>query len=298
MSAKETAPIEGWYSRDGHWEINSPAHNDILARALAALGIDADDMVQPGIAWFRELLFCQEKAESCSEDCLEILGMILCEFLSIQRDCSRDLADGQTHYLIFFTNQRVLQVYCAHNPFEQVQINELIRAHSKYKPSSLQQENQEICRLYLEPPKNPTYHQATDPAFAKAQPFLAWSSHFPDGIDMEALSPRDPNAHRRIKDEIKKEPNKAKSLAPKAMGKEKDHPPPPKEEVHEPPSSDNKHGSTYKTGRLLGKGGFAICHEGTNTSTGRVYALKIVKSHMPQKKMEQKVFFPESTIAR
>lgn len=106
---------------------------------------------------------------------------------------------------------------------------------------------------------------------------------------MEALSPRDPNAHRRVKHETRKELGKAKLMAPKQIVKEKDHPPPPQPEVREPPSSDNQHGIIYKTGRGLGKGGFAICYEGTNTSTGRIYALKIVKSHMPQKKMEQKV---------
>jgi hypothetical protein len=40
-------------------------------------------------------------------------------------------------------------------------------------------------------------------------------------------------------------------------------------------------------GRALGKGGFAICHEGE--SEGEQFALKIVKSHMSQDKMKQKV---------
>jgi hypothetical protein len=42
-------------------------------------------------------------------------------------------------------------------------------------------------------------------------------------------------------------------------------------------------------GGLLGKGGFAICHEAVLAGTRQKYALKIVKSVMPQKKMEQKV---------
>jgi len=107
---------------------------------------------------------------------------------------------------------------------------------------------------------------------------------------MEALSPRDANAHIRVK-----HPS-SKSLAPKAgkpatklVQKEKDHPPPPPANVLEPPSHDRREGATYQTGKCLGKGGFAICYEGQLAGTRQKYALKIVKSHMPQKKMEQKV---------
>lgn len=52
--------------------------------------------------------------------------------------------------------------------------------------------------------------------------------------------------------------------------------------------SDRKNGAVYKTGKCLGKGGFAICYEGQLAGTKHRYALKIVKSKMPQKKMEQK----------
>ncbi|KAH6671269.1 hypothetical protein B0J14DRAFT_91639 [Halenospora varia] len=100
---------------------------------------------------------------------------------------------------------------------------------------------------------------------------------------MEALSPRDVNAHLR-----KQVATKPKTQATKPVGKEKDHPPPPPADVHEPPSSDRKDGAVYRTGKLLGKGGFAICYEGRLAGTRQLYALKIVKSHMPQKKMEQK----------
>jgi serine/threonine protein kinase len=102
---------------------------------------------------------------------------------------------------------------------------------------------------------------------------------------MEALSPRDANAHIRVKQAA----SKSKAPAAKLPQKEKDHPPPPPENVKEPSSSDRPDGTTYKTGRLLGKGGFAICYEGHHVGTNQKYALKIVKSHMPQKKMEQKV---------
>lgn len=101
---------------------------------------------------------------------------------------------------------------------------------------------------------------------------------------MEALSPRDVNTQIRVKASAPKQ----KVPPAKLSQKEKDHPPPPPEEVREPPSSDRKNGAIYKTGCLLGKGGFAICYEGQLAGTKRKYALKIVKSYMPQKKMEQK----------
>jgi len=102
---------------------------------------------------------------------------------------------------------------------------------------------------------------------------------------MEALSPRDANAHIRVKQTAPK----AKAPTAKLMQKEKDHPLPPPAEVREPLSSDRKTGAIYHTGRCLGKGGFAICYEGRLAGTKQTYALKIVKSHMPLKKMEQKV---------
>jgi serine/threonine protein kinase len=102
---------------------------------------------------------------------------------------------------------------------------------------------------------------------------------------MEALSPRDANANLRVK----QAPAKSKNAPAKLLQKEKDHPSPPPENVQEPPSSDRLEGTTYRTGRLLGKGGFAICYEGEHIETKQKYALKIVKSYMPQKKMEQKV---------
>lgn len=102
---------------------------------------------------------------------------------------------------------------------------------------------------------------------------------------MDALSPRDANAHIRVKSAAPKQ----KAAPAKLPSKEKDHPPPPPPEVKEPPSLDRPNGAVYKTGRCLGKGGFAICYEGQLSGTKQRYALKIVKSYMPQKKMEQKV---------
>jgi hypothetical protein len=102
---------------------------------------------------------------------------------------------------------------------------------------------------------------------------------------MEALSPRDANAQVKVKQTTQK----AKVAPAQALKREKDHPPPPPSEVREPPSSDRKDGAVYYTGKLLGKGGFAICYEGELGGTRQKFALKMVKSHMPQKKMEQKV---------
>jgi hypothetical protein len=106
-------------------------------------------------------------------------------------------------------------------------------------------------------------------------------------IEVEALSPRDANAQRLPRaNELK-----TKAAAQLKAAKDKEHPPPPPNNVTEPPSSDRKEGAVYQVGKLLGKGGFAICYEGTLVSTGlkaRKYALKIVKSQMPPK-MEQKV---------
>lgn len=103
------------------------------------------------------------------------------------------------------------------------------------------------------------------------------------GVDMEALSPRDVNAQRMPRAaETKAKP------APQLKSKDKEHPPPPPEEVLEPSSTDRPDGAVYRVGKLLGKGGFAICYSGQLLPTKQKYALKIVKSQMPSK-MEQKV---------
>lgn len=104
------------------------------------------------------------------------------------------------------------------------------------------------------------------------------------GVDMEALSPRDANAQRAPRvNELK-----AKAAAQLKTSKDKEHPPPPPNNVIEPSSSDRREGAVYQVGKLLGKGGFAICYDGKLAGTNKRYALKIVKSSMPTK-MEQKV---------
>ncbi|KAJ4151437.1 hypothetical protein LMH87_012138 [Akanthomyces muscarius] len=103
------------------------------------------------------------------------------------------------------------------------------------------------------------------------------------GADLEALSPRDANAQRMPKPADVK----TKTAAQLKAAKDKEHPPPPPPEVFEPSSNERPDGAVYQTGKLLGKGGFAICYTGHLQPSNKVYALKIVKSHMPAK-MEQK----------
>ena len=105
------------------------------------------------------------------------------------------------------------------------------------------------------------------------------------GIDMEALSPRDANARRPRSTAADL---KTKAAAQLKASKDKEHPPPPPPNVTEPPSVDRKDGAVYQVGKMLGKGGFAVCYSGTLAGTKKLYALKIVKSKMPTK-MEQKV---------
>jgi len=113
------------------------------------------------------------------------------------------------------------------------------------------------------------------------------------GVDVEALSPRDANAQRPRPTTTKE--LKSKAVAQLKANKEKDHPPPPPPNVTEPPSADRKDGGVYQVGKLLGKGGFAVCYEGTLGGTKNKFALKIVKSKMPAK-MEQKVIFPQPGV--
>lgn len=58
-----------------------------------------------------------------------------------------------------------------------------------------------------------------------------------------------------------------------------------------PPSSITEPGpspETYVMGRKLGKGGFAVCFEGRSKTTAEVFALKVVKAKVEQKKMMEK----------
>jgi len=227
-------------------------------------------------SWWNELFYVRiltYQKPWLTSAVLETFAQIILQSLAIPRDCDRKLLPGQSHDLRFFTNHRVIQVYCCHNSTEEGAFSELaskdLEFHSSQKDNKFEGQ---------------TYDQFTRLAFWRSSQYLAWECIFPEGLDMEALSPRDVNAHIKTKQPF------FKAKAPSKLSqKEKDHPPPPPAEVREPPCSDRKHGAIYKTGKCLGKGGFAICYEGQLAGTKQIYALKIVKSHMPQKKMEQKV---------
>jgi len=68
---------------------------------------------------------------------------------------------------------------------------------------------------------------------------------------------------------------------------------PPPEWVIQPPQNGDILSETYKTGELLGKGGFALCYEGELQPRGdrppKTYALKIVRAKMTQDKVADKV---------
>ncbi|KAJ5818822.1 hypothetical protein N7474_004413 [Penicillium riverlandense] len=104
---------------------------------------------------------------------------------------------------------------------------------------------------------------------------------------MEALSPRTTNQLIRPKSVMDRkgiEKHPAASAAQKPTSASKNHADPPPSIVPEPEDG----GESYSIGGFLGKGGFAVCYEGTLTRNSRVFAMKVVKSKMPQKKMEEK----------
>lgn len=114
---------------------------------------------------------------------------------------------------------------------------------------------------------------------------------------MEPLSPRSGNIQikaktkqkEKVDDEIKN------AEAARKAAKEKEYAPPPPEWVIQPPMPGGLLSEKFKIGRQLGKGGFAICYEGELRSKRRgsqksVFALKIVRAKMSQKKMEEKVY--------
>ena len=120
--------------------------------------------------------------------------------------------------------------------------------------------------------------------------------------DIEPLSPRSANIQLKVKPskyqeqkEMSDEEAKKAEAARKAA-KEKEYAPPPPEWVIQPPLLRGGLAEKFKTGRLLGKGGFAIAYEGELRSkksgaNKSVFALKIVRAKMSQRKMEEKVTF-------
>lgn len=134
---------------------------------------------------------------------------------------------------------------------------------------------------------------------------------------MEALSPRSANipskvpkdykysssaknafvkeeAARKAQDTAKKVEEEAKRAKVAEERRATYHAPPPPDSVIQPPGTDGAPGQQYITGRCLGKGGFAICYEGKLVGRkvkgkDQIFALKIVKSIVGQKRMQEKV---------
>lgn len=61
----------------------------------------------------------------------------------------------------------------------------------------------------------------------------------------------------------------------------------PSEVVREPLQD----GESYLIGKKLGRGGFAVCFEGRSEKKGELFALKVVKSVVQQKKQLEKVCY-------
>ena len=114
---------------------------------------------------------------------------------------------------------------------------------------------------------------------------------------MDALSPRSANIQVKPKltrqKEMAEEEAKRVEAAKKAL-KEKEYAPVPPEWVLQPAISQGGLAEKFRVGRCIGKGGFAMCYEGElrNKIQGqdrKIFALKVVKAKMSQKKMEEKV---------
>lgn len=106
---------------------------------------------------------------------------------------------------------------------------------------------------------------------------------------MEALSPRSTNLplqHKPLATHQKVDRHAPPAAAPpRPAAPSKIHAPPPPPIVEEPGDD----GEEYSTGLFLGKGGFAVCYEGKLVRNDRVFAMKVVRSEMTQRKMAEKV---------
>ncbi|KAI1617519.1 serine/threonine protein kinase [Exophiala viscosa] len=102
---------------------------------------------------------------------------------------------------------------------------------------------------------------------------------------MDVLSPRPVNLPMLPPKAMKK---------PKLEAKKSDEKPTNPDRIDDkwrPPTTITEPGSaaeTYSMGRKLGKGGFAVCFEGRAKKTSEVFALKVVKAKVEQKKMMEK----------
>lgn len=104
---------------------------------------------------------------------------------------------------------------------------------------------------------------------------------------MEVLSPRSANVPMKTLPDMKKTKAEArKKSVEKITNPDKIEDKWRPADVIREPGPD---GDAYITGKKLGKGGFAVCFEGRSQKTSDVYALKVVKSHVEQKRQLEKV---------
>ena len=119
--------------------------------------------------------------------------------------------------------------------------------------------------------------------------------------EVEPLSPRSANIQFKAKSLVEKErkvmeeEEGRKAEAARKAEKEKEYAPEPPEWIVQPPLHQGGLAEKYRTGRLLGRGGFAMAYEGEfrsrkSAANNTIFALKIVKAKMSQKKMEDKVY--------
>lgn len=135
--------------------------------------------------------------------------------------------------------------------------------------------------LHTRQDSTPPYTRFDDPQLVSSTA-MAHRLAVRGNVEADALSPRDANAQRLPK------AAELKTKAAMTKSKNKDHPPPPPPVLPEPPTAERPDGCFYGVGKMLGKGGFAICYEGILQPCKKRFALKIVKSVMPPK-MESKV---------
>ena len=118
--------------------------------------------------------------------------------------------------------------------------------------------------------------------------------------EVEPLSPKSANIQYKpriakqkdAKDMVDEEAKRIE--AAKKAAKEKEYAAIPPEWVIQPPVSAGGLAEKYRTGKLLGKGGFAMAYEGelrnkSSQMNQKVFALKVVRAKMSQRKMEEKV---------
>jgi serine/threonine protein kinase len=104
---------------------------------------------------------------------------------------------------------------------------------------------------------------------------------------MEALSPRSANLPMKLPTAISKLKVDARTKSASSVIN------PDKIEEKWRPAAVIKepgpNGDAYLTGKKLGRGGFAVCFDGRSERTKEIFALKVVKSQVEQKKQLEKV---------